>query len=93
MKEFDVSDNQLRRINQPVLVLAGAADRLLPSLSEAEHLVKALPNAEMVVLPHSGHACLLERDVNLYEIIKERKFLVCGDRVWASNHQAVSWTA
>jgi pimeloyl-ACP methyl ester carboxylesterase len=92
LKEFDVSDRQLRRINQPVLVLAGAADRLLPSLSEAKHLVKVLPNAEMVVLPHSGHACLLERDVNLYEIIKERKFLACGDRVWASKHQAVSWT-
>lgn len=93
LKEFDVPDRQLRRINQPVLLLAGAADRLLPSLSEAEHLVKVLPNAEMVVLPHSGHACLLERDVNLYEIIKERKFLACGDRVWASNHQPVSWTA
>jgi pimeloyl-ACP methyl ester carboxylesterase len=73
-------------------LLAGAADRLLPSLSEAEHLVKVLPNAEMVVLPHSGHACLLEREVNLYEIIKDRKFLAGRDKVSTLNHQPVSST-
>lgn len=92
LKQFDVSDNQLRRINQPVLLLAGAADRLLPSVSEAKHLVKVLPNAQMLVLPNSGHACLLERDVNLYEIIKDQKFLAAEDIVTPSNHQPVSST-
>ena len=93
LKEFDVDDNQLRRINQPVLIIAGAGDRLLPSVGEAQHLVKVLPNAQMVVLPHSGHACLLERDVNLYEIIKERKFLASPEGVSTLNHQPVSSTA
>lgn len=75
LKEFDIKDNQLRWITQPTLVIAGGSDRLLPSVAEAQRLVRNLPNAEMVVLPDSGHACLLEKDVNLYEIMRSRQFL------------------
>lgn len=75
LSEFGVDEIQLRRLTQPVLVIAGATDRLLPSVSEAERLVNCLPDAKMIVLPNSGHACLLETEVSLFEIIKEQNFL------------------
>lgn len=73
--DFDVEDEQLSQLQQPVLLLASAADRLLPSLAEVQHLEKWFPHAQAVVLPHSGHACLLEADVNLYEIMQAQNFL------------------
>ncbi|MUL36754.1 alpha/beta fold hydrolase [Gloeocapsopsis dulcis] len=75
VREFDVSDAQLRELTQPVLVVASARDRLLPSVSEARHLVRVLENAKMVTLPYSGHACLVEEDTNLYEIMQAEDFL------------------
>lgn len=73
--EFDVNETQLRRLTQPILVIAGAADHLLPSVQEAERLVNCLPDAKTVILPNSGHACLLETDVCLFEIMKKQDFL------------------
>ncbi len=73
--EFDVDETQLRRLTQPALVIAGAADRLLPSVQEAERLVNSLPNAKKVILRESGHACLLEKDVCLFDIMKNQNFL------------------
>lgn len=75
LTEFDVDETQLRRLSQPVLVIAGAADQLLPSVQEAERLVNYLPDAKMVILSNSGHACLLETDVCLFELMKEQNFL------------------
>jgi pimeloyl-ACP methyl ester carboxylesterase len=73
--EFEVDETQLHRLTQPVLIVAGAADKLLPSVQEAERLVRLLPDAHMVVLRQSGHTCLLETDVNLLEIIESQNFL------------------
>ncbi len=78
LREFEVDDSQLRRLTQLALVIVSAADRLLPSMTEARRLVNTLPNAAMVVLPDSGHACLLEADVNLYEIMQNQNFLDCS---------------
>jgi len=75
IREFNVSDEQLHSLTQLVLVVASAGDRLLPSLTEARHLVNILPQAKKVVLPHSGHACLLEKDINLYQIMAANNFL------------------
>jgi pimeloyl-ACP methyl ester carboxylesterase len=75
IRDFDVDDIHLRRITQPVLLIASAMDRLLPSVAEARYLVKKLPDARMVVLPYSGHACLVEAKVNLYQIMQEQDFL------------------
>lgn len=75
LADFDVDETQLRHLTQPVLVIAGAADQLLPSVEEAERLVTCLPNAKMVILPESGHACLLETDISLLNIMKEHNFL------------------
>lgn len=73
--EFEVDKTQLRHLTQPVLLIAGGADRLLPSVLEAQRLADWLPNANVVVLPDSGHTCLLEEDVNLFEIMKSHNFL------------------
>lgn len=75
IKEFDVDALHLLPITQPVLLIASALDRLLPSVTEARYLVKSLPNAKMVVLPNSGHACLVESAINLYQIMQEEDFL------------------
>lgn len=75
LREFNVDQTQLSRLTQPVLLIASAADHLLPSLAEAKRLENILPNAQMVVLPDSGHACLLEKDIFLYDIMKTHNFL------------------
>lgn len=78
VKGFDVDETQLSQLTQPVLVIASALDRLLPSMAEARGLVKILPNAQMVVLSNSGHACLLEAGIKLYEIMQAENFLDKG---------------
>ncbi|WGV27903.1 alpha/beta fold hydrolase [Halotia branconii] len=75
LREFDVSEDQLRRLTQPVLLIAGASDRLLPSVSEVKRIGDILPNSKTIILPESGHACLLEKNINLYEILKDKNFL------------------
>lgn len=72
MRSFKVNTIELEALKLPVLAIASAADRLLPSLSQARFLVKHLPEAQIVILPNSGHACLLEADVDLYQIIRDR---------------------
>jgi pimeloyl-ACP methyl ester carboxylesterase len=75
LREFVVEDDAYRQIQQPTLIVASACDRLLPSVSEAQRLIHLIPNAQMDVLPRSGHACLLEAEVNLYTILKDKNFL------------------
>ncbi len=74
LRDFHVNEAQLRRFTQPALIIASTDDRLLPSLPEAQRLVSILPNAKLVTLPNSGHACLLESNTNLYDILKENNF-------------------
>jgi pimeloyl-ACP methyl ester carboxylesterase len=54
-------------------------DRLLPSLTEAYRLKANFQKAKVVVLPESGHTCLLEADVNLYRIMDQHGFLQAKD--------------
>ena len=75
VRDFDVNEAQLRQLTQPVLLIASAQDCLLPSMAEAERLLKILPNPRLVVLPYSGHACLLESETNLYDIMRSQHFL------------------
>ncbi|MEM9509756.1 MAG: alpha/beta hydrolase, partial [Cyanobacteria bacterium P01_E01_bin.35] len=56
--------------------MTSVRDRLLPSVTEADRLVRYLPNARKVLLPDSGHACLLEREIRLEEILGSRGFLL-----------------
>jgi len=75
LREFQVNPQKLQQLQQPVLLIAGGSDRLLPSRTEINRLKNILPHAKKVILPKSGHACLLEQDVNLNEILQVNGFL------------------
>ena len=82
LKDFSVAQSDLRRIAQPTLLIASTCDRLLPSIEEAQRLYSYLPDAQTVILPESGHACLLESDIYLDELMKTKNFLISeGARV------------
>lgn len=72
---FEVERLPLERMNHPVLLIAGGNDRLLPSKREVNSLQARFPNSQMVLLPDSGHACLLERDTHLQQILDQHHFL------------------
>jgi pimeloyl-ACP methyl ester carboxylesterase len=74
LHQFQVPKS-LRQFTQPTLILASADDRLLPSLPEAYRLKRVFRNAQVVILPYSGHTCLLETDVNLHQIMSSHGFL------------------
>lgn len=76
LREFEMDDAELRQIQQPTLVIASGRDALLPSVLEAERLIELLPQAKMHLLPDSGHACLLEANVHLYDILQAEHFLL-----------------
>jgi pimeloyl-ACP methyl ester carboxylesterase len=75
LQSFKLNDLPLEQIKRPVLLIASGSDRLLPSISDAQFLVDRLPNVKLVILPNSGHACLLEEETNLYQILKAHDFL------------------
>ena len=75
LHKFQLPRQQLRQLTQPVLIIASADDKLLPSLPEAYRLKRAFQNADVVVLSESGHSCLLESEVNLYDMMKTHGFL------------------
>lgn len=75
LRDFEVKPSDLRQVQQPVLLVGSERDRLLPSVSEARRLASLLPQAQLHVLPNSGHACLLETEVDLYGIMRTYNFL------------------
>jgi pimeloyl-ACP methyl ester carboxylesterase len=52
------SDEELRRLTMPVLLLAGEQDALLPSVKTATRLKQLLPHAHIQVFPGIGHVLL-----------------------------------
>jgi pimeloyl-ACP methyl ester carboxylesterase len=76
LRKFNPLALPLKQISQPTLIIAGGQDKLLPSISEAQRLVRLLPTAQMMVLPESGHACLLEKNVDLSKILYQQQFLL-----------------
>jgi pimeloyl-ACP methyl ester carboxylesterase len=83
LREFEMDSHELSRIRQPVLAIASTGDRLLPSVAEATRLSYSIPNAKQVLLPDSGHACLLETEVNLYQLLKDYDFLTRPESISA----------
>ncbi len=75
LQGFELEKLSFDKLFQPVLMIASGADRLLPSVTDARYLLDKLPKAELAILPNSGHACLLEKDVSLYQIMQDRHFL------------------
>ncbi|MGD1898790.1 MAG: alpha/beta fold hydrolase [Phormidesmis sp.] len=75
LSQFEVERLPLERMTHPVLLVAGGNDRLLPSKRETKSLLKRFPNAQLTLLPKSGHACLLETETNLLKILRDYQFL------------------
>lgn len=75
LSRFEAERLPLEHLSHPVLLIAGRQDKLLPSIREARSLQHRFPNAHLTVLPNSGHACLLEWDVNLSKILRQHGFL------------------
>lgn len=75
LENFHFSPQELRRLQQPTLLVAGGADRLLPSATEVGRLAAVLPDARATILPGSGHTCLLEAETRLLEILQSQRFL------------------
>ncbi|MEM8503129.1 MAG: alpha/beta hydrolase [Cyanobacteria bacterium P01_D01_bin.1] len=73
--KFEAERIPLERMTHPVLIIVGGNDRLLPSKREAKSLVARFPNAKQVLLPESGHACLIESKTDLAQILGEQQFL------------------
>ena len=59
--EPELPGNQL-----PVLAMWGSDDRIVP-LEQAERLVRAMPNARLVVLENAGHACYLQATAEFHQ--------------------------
>ncbi len=74
LRNFELHKLSLEHLRQRTVVIAGGRDKLLPSVEEAQRLVNLLPNAQMTILPTSGHACLLEAETNLYSILQRQGF-------------------
>ena len=51
--------NEIHKINHPTMVISSKYDCLTPMV-EQEFIVKELPNAHHVILPHCGHASMYE---------------------------------
>jgi pimeloyl-ACP methyl ester carboxylesterase len=75
LRSFDIDVLPLEAIAAPTLLLASGRDRLLPSAAEVHRLAARLPLAAIEELPLSGHACLLERDLNLKQIVHQHPIL------------------
>lgn len=75
LSKFRIDETQLQRFTSPVLLIASQADRLLPSVTEAQRLSRIFPAAKVIVLPHSGHTCLVEPNINLYKILQATHFV------------------
>lgn len=72
LQQLQISDADLRRIAIPTLIVASGGDRLLPSVTEAQRLQRLLPQAQVHILPDSGHACLLEEDIHLLHLLQHQ---------------------
>lgn len=49
------SDEEIKRLNMPVLFMGGEHDALLPTVKTAARLKKLLPHAETIVIKNRGH--------------------------------------
>lgn len=73
MNRKEVSQDELRSIRCPVLILAGQEDIAQPP-KYSEQLARAIPNSRLVRIPSCGHSSSLESPLEVAEAI--RAFLV-----------------
>jgi pimeloyl-ACP methyl ester carboxylesterase len=75
LRDFQVEQQALKSLTQPILTIASHKDQLLPSVQEGRELVNHFVQGNLTILPHSGHACLLETEVNLGKMLHKHNFL------------------
>lgn len=75
LRDFQINKKQLELFEKPTLLLVSKNDKLLPSVDEGKELVDSFPNSYLTILPDSGHACLLEIDIDLLEILQKHNFI------------------
>ena len=69
------TEPSLSRIETPFVIVAGSADDVAPSLTNAEYLAAHLPNAAIQLLPDAGHYVFLNTCTS-----RGRRFVpVCKD--------------
>ncbi len=68
VRQLPVLDRQLNQISTPTVVVAGAADHVVPA-SAARALAKEIPGAQLVLLPRAGHLLPQLHAARLAEII------------------------
>jgi len=64
-----LEDMDPRRMRAPSAVIVGEEDRCVP-LASAQELASALPNAEFIVVPETGHALLIEAEADVYDAVR-----------------------
>jgi pimeloyl-ACP methyl ester carboxylesterase len=69
LRQFPIDSIVPKLVDIPTLLIAGGLDRLLPSSLEISILSQLLSNSKTLLLPNSGHACLLERDIHLADLL------------------------
>jgi pimeloyl-ACP methyl ester carboxylesterase len=69
LRQFQADEIVPALLDIPTLLIAGELDRLLPSPLEVRILGRMLPKSKTILLPSSGHACLLEKDIHLIDLI------------------------
>jgi pimeloyl-ACP methyl ester carboxylesterase len=69
VEDLSLGDEALARVRMPVLVACGDQDPIEP-LEVAEELVRALPAAELLVLPGAGHFLARERPAELLVVLE-----------------------
>ena len=69
LRQFPTDSIVPKLTDIPTLLIAGGLDRLLPSALEISILSQLIPNSKTLLLPDSGHACLLERDIHLANLL------------------------
>ena len=77
LRDFRLNQAQCSQFTKQTLIVAGGCDRLLPSRKEASKLLNLFPNSQIEILPDSGHACLLEKEINLADIFAKHQFANC----------------
>jgi pimeloyl-ACP methyl ester carboxylesterase len=69
LRQFQLNSVLPAIMDIPTELIAGEHDRLLPSVLEVRFLQQQLAKSKTTLLPLSGHACLLERDINLADLL------------------------
>ncbi len=70
VRQLPLLDAELGRIAVPTVIVAGAADRIVPAAA-ARALAAQIPGAELVLLPGAGHLLPHRHGERLAEIIRQ----------------------